>query len=230
MTSRPIDVLRKTPLFATLPDDDLRRVADLAVSRRFSKKEAVFREGDRADGFFIVASGKVKVFKLSGEGKEQILHLLEAGQTFAEAVIFEGGGGYPAHAETLTDTELLFLPKRTFIELLERHPNVAIRMLASLSRWLKRMTDLVESLSLKDVETRLVFYLSEEIKARGIPPKDGAEFELPIGKNVLASRLGTVPETFSRTLKKLQDDGLIAVRGKRIRILSAERLFSILSH
>ena len=227
MTLRPTDVLRKTPLFATLPDADLRRVADLAVSRRFSKKEAVFREGDRADGFFIVGSGKVKVFKLSGEGKEQILHVLEAGQTFAEAVIFEGGV-YPAHAEALTDADLLFLPKRPFVDLLERTPGVAVRMLASLSRWLKRMTDLAESLSLRDVETRLVFYLSEELKARGIPPKDGAELDLPIGKNVLASRLGTVPETFSRTLKKLQDDGLIEVRGKRIRVVSAENLFSIL--
>jgi len=229
MTPKTIDILRKTPLFGTLPDDDLLRLDGLAVSRRFAKKEAVFREGDRADGFFIVASGKVKVFKLSGEGKEQILHVLEAGQTFAEAVIFEGGG-YPAHAEALTDTVLLFLPKRPFVDLLERHPKVAIRMLASLSRWLKRMTDLAESLSLKDVETRLVFYLSEELKARGIPAKDGAEFELAIGKNVLASRLGTVPETFSRTLKKLQNDGLIDVRGKRIRILSAGRLFSILPH
>ena len=228
MTIHPTDLLRKTPLFATLPDDDLRRVADLAVSRRFAKRESVFREGDRADGFYVVASGKVKVFKLSGEGKEQVLHVLEAGQTFAEAVIFEGGG-FPAHAETLADTELLFLPKRPFIDLLERHPNVAIRMLASLSRWLKRMTDLVESLSLKDVETRLVFYLSEELKAQGTPAKDGAEIELPIGKNVLASRLGTVPETFSRTLKELQDDGLIDVRGKRIRIVSAKSLFSVLS-
>lgn len=229
MTPRPMDVLRKTPLFATLPDDDLRRIADLAVTRRFAKKEAVFREGDRAEGFFVVATGKVKVFKLSGEGKEQILHVLEAGQTFAEAVIFEGGV-FPAHAEALADAELLFLPKRPFIELLERRPNVAIRMLASLSRWLKRMTELAESLSLRDVETRLIFYLSEELKTRGIPPRDGAEFDLPIGKNVLASRLGTVPETFSRTLKKLQDDGLIDVRGKRIRIVSAESLFSILSH
>lgn len=227
MTFYAADLLRKTPLFSTLPDDDLRQVADLAVSRRFGKKEAVFREGDRADGFFIVVTGKVKVFKLSGEGKEQVLHVLEAGQTFAEAVIFEGGV-YPAHAETLTETELLLLPKRPFVELLERCPTVAIRMLASLSRWLKRMTDLAESLSLKDVETRLVFYLSEELKGRGIPLKDGAELELRIGKNVLASRLGTVPETFSRTLKKLQDDGLIDVRGKRIRILSAGSLFSIL--
>src|SRR5512135_3676827 len=130
MTSRTIDILRKTPLFATLPDDDLRRVADLAVTRRFAKKEAVFREGERADGFFIVASGKVKVFKLSGEGKEQVLHVLETGQTFAEAVIFEGGV-YPAHAEALDDSDLLFLPKRPFLELLERRPVVAIRMLAS---------------------------------------------------------------------------------------------------
>ncbi|MGZ8474466.1 MAG: Crp/Fnr family transcriptional regulator, partial [Candidatus Deferrimicrobiaceae bacterium] len=81
MTLKTSDLLRKAPLFATLPDDDLRRVADLAVPRRFSKKEAVFREGDRAEGFFLVGSGKVKVFKLSGEGKEQILHVLEAGHT-----------------------------------------------------------------------------------------------------------------------------------------------------
>ncbi len=222
-----MEILRKTSLFATLPDDDLLRVADLSVSRRFARKESIFREGDRADGFFVVSSGKVKVFKLSAGGKEQVLHVLEAGQTFAEAVIFEGGV-YPAHAEALADAELLFLPKRPFIGLLERRPIVAIRMLASLSRWLKRMTDLAESLSLKDVETRLVFYLSEELKAHGILPRDGAVLDLPIGKNVLASRLGTVPETFSRTLKKLQDDGMIDVRGKRIRVLSAERLFSIL--
>jgi len=224
----PAEILRKTPMFAILPDEDLRRVAAIAVSRRYGKKETVFREGDRADGFFVVSSGKVKVFKLSDEGKEQVLHVLEPGQSFAEAAIFEGGA-YPAHAEVLADSELLLLPKHAFIDLLEKNPKVAIRMLASLSRWLKRMTDLVESLSLRDVESRLVFYLSEELNSRGIPPRNGATLELPVSKNVLASRLGTVPETFSRTLKKLQDEGLIAVRGKQIRILSAGPLFSLLS-
>jgi CRP/FNR family transcriptional regulator len=223
----PAETLRKAPLFATLPDEDLRRVAAIAVSRRYARKETVFREGDRADGFFVVASGKVKVFKLSDEGKEQVLHVLDPGQSFAEAAIFEGGG-YPASAEALDDSELLLLPKHAFVDLLEKNPKVAVRMLASLSRWLKRMTDLVESLSLRDVETRLVFYLSEELKIRGIPQRDGATLELPVSKNVLAARLGTVPETFSRTLKKLQDEGRIAVRGKQIRILSAARLFSLL--
>lgn len=225
MTITAADVLRKTPLFAALPDEDLRRVAALAAARRFGKKEAVFREGDRADGFFVVASGKVKVFKLSGEGKEQVLHVIEPGQTFAEAVIFEGGA-YPAHAEALVDSLLLLIPKQSFIDLLERYPKVSIRMLGSLSRWLKRMTDLVESLSLRDVEARLVFYLSEEMKSRGILPRDGAVLDLPVSKNVLAARLGTVPETFSRTLKKLQDERLIDVQGKRIRVLDASSLFS----
>ncbi len=228
MTFQAVDVLRKAPLFAALPDEELRGVASLAVPRRFGKKETVFREGDRAEGFFVVASGKVKVFKLSAEGKEQILHVLESGQSFAEAVIFEGGV-YPAHAETLAETEMLLLPKQPFIELLEKRPKMAVRMLGSLSRWLKRMTDLVEDLSLRDVETRLVLYLSEEMKSRGIPLRDGAELTLPIGKSVLASRLGTVPETFSRALKKLQDEGTIDVRGKRIRILSSASFSSLLS-
>jgi len=228
MTLPATQVLRRTPLFMTLTEDDLRRVAAVAVPRKYGRKETVFREGDPADGFFVVQTGKVKVFKLSEEGKEQVLHVLEQGQSFAEAAIFEGGA-YPAHAETLADSELLLLPKVAFIHLLERNPRLAVRMLASLSRWLRRMTDLVENLSLRDVESRLVFYLSEELKSRGIPARDGVVLDLPVSKNVLASRLGTVPETFSRTLKKLQGEGLIAVRGKQIRILSAGPLFSLLS-
>ncbi|MBE0569008.1 MAG: Crp/Fnr family transcriptional regulator [Deltaproteobacteria bacterium] len=220
MTFHAAAVLRKAPLFASLPEEDLLWVASLAVPRRFGKKEAVFREGDRAEGFFVVASGKVKVFKLSEEGKEQVLHVLEPGQSFAEAALFEGGF-YPAHAETLAETEMLLLPKRPFLEALEKRPKVAIRMLGSLSRWLRQMTSLVENLSLRDVETRLLLFLSEELKERGIPLRDGATLELAFTKNVLASRLGTVPETFSRALKKLQEEGRIEVRGKRIRIVSA---------
>jgi CRP/FNR family transcriptional regulator len=100
--------------------------------------------------------------------------------------------------------------------------------MASLSKWLKRMTDLVESISLRDVETRLVRFLSDELAGRGVAGKDGTIYELDISKNVLASRLGTVPETFSRALKKLQDEGKIRVKGKQIRIIKADSLFSVL--
>ena len=222
------EVLRKAPLFADLPPADLSRVGGISVVRRCTRRETLFREGDRAEGFFIVASGRVKIFKLSEDGKEQVLHILEAGDSFAEAAIFEGGG-FPASAETLGEGEILFLPKRPFLELLEKNPKMGVRMLGSLSRWLKRMTDLVENLALRDVEARLVFFLSEEMKSRGVPLRNGEEYEIPVGKNVLASRLGTVPETFSRTLKKLQEEGKIRVKGNRIRILRADSLFGPLA-
>ncbi len=221
------EFLRKTPIFANLPPEDIVRIAGITILRRYARREAVFREGDRADGFFVVVSGSVKVFKLSEDGKEQVLHILEAGQSFAEATIFEGGA-FPASAEALVPCELLFLQKRPFIELLESRSGMALRLLASLSKWLKRMTDLVENLALRDVEARLVFFVAEEMKRRDLPLRDGAVYELPVGKNVLASRLGTVPETFSRTLKKLQEEGKIRVKGNRILIRKAESLFGSL--
>lgn len=224
MTQPLADALKKTPLFANLSPEQLGRVARMASLRRVARKETVFREGDRADGFFVVLSGRVKVFKISEDGKEQVLHIVGPGQSFAEAMIFEGGD-FPAHAEALSDSELVFVPRRPFVEFLEQNPKVSLRMLASLSRWLKRMTDLVESIALRDVESRLVRYLHEELMARGIAPQDGAVYELPVSKNVIASRLGTVPETFSRILRKLQEEGKIRVRGKRIWILSASALF-----
>lgn len=222
MTALMAGILHRTPLFANLPPDDLRRIDAIASVRRFGKKGSIFQEGDRADGFYVVASGRVKIFKLSAEGKEQVLHILEAGQSFAEATIFEGGV-FPAHAEALADSELLFLPKRAFIDLLERNPRMALRMLASLSKWLKRLTDLVESIALRDVEARLVRFVSEDMRSRGLPLADGMVYEIPVSKHVLASRLGTAPETFSRTLKKLQEEGKIRVRGRQIRILRADR-------
>lgn len=224
MQDRAREALRRTPLFLNLSPEELDRIVRIGSPRRIAKRQPIFRQGDRADGFFVVASGRVKVFKLSEEGKEQVLHLLDPGQSFAEAVLFEGGT-YPANAEAIEETELFFFPKRPFIELLEKNPKMTLRMLGSLAKWLRRMTDLVEDLALRDVESRLVLYLAEGMRQRGIPMEDGAEFELPVGKNVLASRLGTVPETFSRTLRKLQEQGTIRVTGKRIRVLSADRLF-----
>src|SRR4030067_623097 len=104
------EILRKTPLFFNLPPEDLSRIAGISSLRHCAKRETVFREGDRADGFYIVVSGSVKVFKLSEDGKEQVLHILEAGQSFAEATIFEGGG-FPGDARGVCRWHLLLLPQ-----------------------------------------------------------------------------------------------------------------------
>jgi len=223
MALRFTDVLRVTPLFAALPEEDLRALVSLVVPLRFGKKETIFQEGDVVEGFYVVASGKVKVFKMSEEGKEQVLHVVEPGGSFAEAALFEGGH-YPAYAETLSEAEVLFLRKQPFLELIEKRPALSLRMLASLSARLRWMARLVEDISLRDVETRILLFLWREMVDRGVAIKDGATLELPFGKNVLAARLGAAPETFSRALKKLQEEGRIDVRGKRIRIVSADWL------
>src|SRR3970040_1202207 len=151
------ETLRKTPLFFNLPTADLSRIAGISSLRHCAKRETVFREGDRADGFYVVVSGSVKVFKLSEDGKEQVLHILEAGQSFAGGTLFEGGV-FPANAEALCDGDLLFLPKRPFIELLEKNTKMALRALGALAKWLKRMTDLVENPALGGGGARLIFF------------------------------------------------------------------------
>src|SRR3972149_3496495 len=183
------ETLRKTPLFFNLPPEDLSRIAGISSLRHCAKRETVFREGDRADGFYVVVSGSVKVFKPAEDGKEQVLHILKAGQSFAEATIFEGGV-FPANAEALCDGDLLFLPKRPFIDLLEKNPKMALRVLGSLSKWLKRMTDLVENLALRDVEARLVFFVSEEMKRLGVAPPGGGGVEMPLTQKHLGSPPG----------------------------------------
>ncbi len=117
-----------------------------------------FSEGDEGIGFYIILSGKVKIFKLSADGKEQILHILKNQEPFGEAAVFEGEN-YPASAQALVETSTFFFPKLKFIELILRQPSLALRMMGLLSLRLRKITMLVENLSLKEVPRRLAAYL-----------------------------------------------------------------------
>jgi CRP/FNR family transcriptional regulator len=164
-----------------------------------------------------VLDGKVKVYKLSAEGKERILHIVHPGGTFAEAAIF-GNGLYPAYAEPLIPSMLLYIPRDGFLQLLATNGRIAINMIAGLSRFLRQFAQQIEELTFKDVPSRLARYLLDLSRGRQMT------VELPISKSQLASNLGTVSETFSRTLRKLSDDDLIRVSGKWVEILDVERL------
>ena len=211
------ELLRNIPLFAGLTDDDLDALQAIGRIKEHSRGELLFSEGEDAEGFFVVLDGKVKVYKLSAEGKERILHVIPPGGTFAEAAIF-GDGLYPAYAETLQGGKLLFLPKDGFLSLLTNNGRMAINMIAGLSKFLRQFAMQVEELTFKDVPSRLARYLIDLSKGRL------KTVELPISKTQLASNLGTVSETLSRTLRKLSDDDLIVVSGKKIEILDHERL------
>jgi len=215
MDLRP--VIRTCPLFSGVTEEDLDRLLQVCRGRDCEKGEQLFAEGESATGFFVVASGRVKIYKLSPEGKERILHIVHPGGTFAEAAIF-GNGLYPAYAEPLVKSHLVFFPKREFLDLLRQHAQIAINMIGGLSRFLRQFATQIEELTFKDVPSRLALYLME------LGAAEKSQVELPIAKSQLASRLGTVSETLSRTFRKLSDEGVITVEGRMIHILDPDRL------
>lgn len=210
------------PLFHGLPDPQLDEVVGMTVDRPFVRGEAIFSEGEEASGFYVVVSGRVKIFKMSPEGKEQILHIMGPGETFGEVPVFSGGQ-YPAHAQAIEKSRAFFFPRAGFLELIKKDPSLALNMLAELSRLLRRLTRLVEELSLKEVPGRLaayLLYLSEREHGSG-------ELELAITKGQLASLLGTIPETISRILGKLSSQNIIRVQGRRITLLERDALAAL---
>jgi CRP-like cAMP-binding protein len=223
-----VDHLRRCPLFSGLKEEDLKRIRAIALPKHVAKKGILFSEGEEAKGFYVILTGKVKLFKISPEGKEQILHVASAPDAFAEAALFLEGK-YPAFAETLSDSQLLFFPKREFIQLIERNPQLSINMIVSLSLFLKRLATLVEELSLKEVSSRIAKYVID-LSTRGTKEGKGLrEVELDLSKTQLALKLGTISETFSRTLSKMKAKRMIDVQKNKIVILNREALEELAS-
>lgn len=213
-------LLAESLLFKGLEQPLLARLAATAQERHLAKNEAIFLEGDAAAGFYLVAHGQVKIFKTSLEGREQILHVFGRGEPFGEVPVFSGQAVFPASAVSLSAAELLFFPRREFVSLISASPDMALSMLAVLSRRLRQFAAQIESLSLKEVPSRLaahLLYLAEEQGRMD-------EVTLDIPKGQLASLLGTSPETLSRILASMSAEGLIRVEGRKIQLLRYEEL------
>lgn len=220
--------LASFPMFSDLEKAEIARLAEIAVRLSFAKGQNILVEGYEALGFYLLETGRVKIYKLSPEGKEHILHIIEPGFSFAEACIFFEHQECPASADALEESHTIFFPKDRFIQELQRSTALAMRMLGSMARYLQLMAEQVGSLSLSTVEGRLVNYLVVLARTRNVPFVDGTTITLDVGKGVLAARLGTIPETLSRTLKKLQDKGLIGVDGSNLTILNSRSLLDML--
>ncbi|HID69587.1 MAG TPA: Crp/Fnr family transcriptional regulator [Desulfobacterales bacterium] len=212
-------IIANSQLFGGMPPEHLDEIEKIAVRKEYSRGESVFFEGDPGVGFYMVVTGKVKIFKTSLSGKEQILHIFGPGEPFGEVPVFHGQP-FPAHAMALEKTSLLFFPRKDFVELVHTMPSLVLNMLAVLSMRLRRFATQIENLSLKEVPARLagyLLYLSEEQRNR-------EQVELQISKGQLASLLGTIPETLSRIFARMSDEGLISVEGKKISLLDLEGL------
>jgi CRP-like cAMP-binding protein len=214
-----LEIIAAAPLFKGLSRDDLAQLYAIAVDKFYDKGSAIFSENDEGIGFYVVVAGKIKVYKVSFEGKEQILHIYGPGNPFGEVPVFSGQR-YPASAETLLKSHLLFFRREAFVGLIAGNPSLAMNMLAVLSMRLRQFTVQIENLSLKEVPGRLASYLlvlSEEMGG-------DAAVTLPMSKGQLASLLGTIPETLSRILAKMAERGLIGVDGRHIRLRDREGL------
>ncbi len=207
------------PLFRGLSQEYLDELALIVTSQEFKRGQTIFSEGEEGVGFYVVMSGKVKIYKISFDGKEQILHILGPGEPFAEVAVF-AGVNYPAHALALEKSRVLFFPKNSFIELIERNPSLSLNMLAVLAMRLRKFANMIESLSLKEVPGRLAAHLL----LMSSQQNNTNVLQLSVAKSQLASMLGTIPETLSRILKKMNSQGYINSQSSSIQLLDRKGL------
>lgn len=216
-----IHAIANLTLFAGLPEEQARSLALLAEVRRAARGKTLFRAGDPAPGFFAVVSGRVRIFRSAPSGKEHILHVFGPGEVFAEVAVFQGGP-YPADADVLDDCVLLFFPRNAFRKLLADDPDTALGMLGLLASRLRQFVNKIEELSLKEVPARLAAHLLLLYEAQG-----KRRLTLDLSKGHLAAYLGTIPETLSRILRKMADEGLLDTTGSAISLRDVERLARI---
>lgn len=215
--------LKAQPLFAALDLTELRSLADRAHNRRYAAGEVLFAEGDVCQGLFVLVSGRVKIFKRSASGREQVLAVEEPGSSFAELPVFDGGP-YPASASAMSDTEVLFISRADVRALCLERPEVALKILQVVAARQRRVVAVIEELSFTTVRQRLASWLLRQAAANGRPSERGTIITLPSSHQELAAHIGTVRELVSRNLARLQAQGLVAVDAREITILDPEAL------
>jgi CRP/FNR family transcriptional regulator len=206
------------PIFSSLPKKHMDKLESISQTRKYPAGKIIFIENDPGIGFYGIIDGKVKIFKISPFGKEHILHIFGQGEIFAEVAVF-AGQNFPANAMALEESVLTFFPRDRFKSLLADNPDLSLSLLGLMSMRLRQLVNKVEELSLKEVPARLAthFLLLRENTGRD-------EFDLDVNKSQLAALLGTIPETLSRVIRKMKDEGLIKVMGSKIELLDIQSL------
>lgn len=204
--------LRQGLLFASLREEQLSRVAMRATRVKLEEGESLFEQGDRADRFYLVLKGQIKLYRLSPAGNEKIIEIVMPGSTFAEALMFLDHPHYPVGAQALQPSELISVDAQDFADMLRGSVDTCFLLLGDMSQRLRGLLREIDELSLHSATCRVAAYLIQQA------PEHTDSFSLPIAKQVLASRLSVKPETLSRIIKQLSDSRVITVSGSRIEI------------
>ncbi|MFZ7127261.1 MAG: Crp/Fnr family transcriptional regulator [Desulfobacterales bacterium] len=208
--------------FKGLSKEELEDIRRISSDHRYDRNQIIFSDGEEGRGFFLVVEGAVKVFKVSPDGKEKILHILGPGEPVGQVAVF-AGLSFPASAQALRSSRLLFFPRKAFVDLIHRKPSLAMNMLAILSNRLREFTLQIEGLSLKEVPARLAAYLLYLAEEQGREDL----IDLTITKAQLASIIGTIPETLSRIFNRMAQAGMIRVDGRAIHLLDPDAIVDL---
>jgi CRP-like cAMP-binding protein len=215
-------LLRSCRLFSDLNQEELGAVQRIAASKEYRKGQIIFNEDEPSRGFFVTVTGAVRIFRVGPDGRERVLHVIEAGEVFAEAAMFMEN--YPATAEALvTTTTVVFIDKNGFKQLLARDPRLSFKIMGTLVKWLTRMRDALTDLTLKEAPARFASYVLS------LPAEGNKPIKVCITKTTVAQMLGTTKETLSRLLQRLNKHRVLTYRGNYIRILKRPRLEKIAS-
>jgi CRP/FNR family transcriptional regulator len=204
-------LLEQSEFFKGVSAKSKQALTGICIRKSVRKNEVVFSEGDSGHSLYILASGNIRIFKSTPDGKETVIKVIGPGELFAEVVLFERDV-YPASAVALKNSVVYLLPKRHFYELLDNRDfrNDFLRMLMKKQRYL---ADQLHALTAYDVEDRFVRFLLEQYGKKD-------EYRILLTKKDIASAIGTIPETLSRLLRRMQDQGKISVKGKFIKLKS----------
>lgn len=213
--------LRQSRLFSALSTEDLAAVAEGSTLRTLQKGESLFREGEKSEGFYVMQTGSVSIFRLTPDGREQIICVFRPPESFAE-VTLATVETYPANAIALEPSRVIVVNRGHFRELVRRQPELALHMLGSMSLHLKHLVQSLQDIKGRQIEHRLADWLLRQSPsaAVGCP----VLVELGITKKVLAGQLGVTSETLSRTFARFRAEGLIQVRGACIQIIDGPGL------
>jgi len=221
-----VAALRRTVLFGNLQPEELIELAALARKRELAKGELLFLAGEKAAGLFVIASGRIRAYRVNAQGREQTIHMEGEGATLAEVPVFDDGP-YPATAVAEEPTSVLFLEKSDVRRFMLLHPDVGLTALKLMAQRLRGHAELVDALSLQQVGQRLARFLLAQARGHGFRTEAGMEVDVTVSNEELARRVGSVREVVSRTFTRLERDGLIgyaagAKNGKRRRVLIAD--------
>ncbi len=216
-----MEILRKNILFSSLTDEQYELFIDSTKRVQISEGDVLFRQQTKAKYFYLLEIGDIKLYRLAPNGCEKVIELIRAGQTFAEAVMFMHGNNYPVNAQALSDSELIRIDMEVYRDLLEQSSETSLKILGYMSQRLHGLIQEIEEVSLQNAKIRTSQFLLRELPSDAEAPYI-IQWNTP--KAVLASRLSIRPETFSRTLQQLSQEGLIKVDKKSIEILNIEKL------